>query len=169
MMYFPSAIVRVNKALPDQVYTSGSHVILSDDDSMFFQWHLRKSKFPSCYIDSVIQIWNVTTPTESMRSLSWNSRPQRIALMDTVPEKKKIEQLRLEDGWQSLMPSSPVMRKRLLASKWPAKVVDLNSSNCPHFLCWVSAGSFVIGLRCQTNALCSFRFDGDSVACVGAC
>ncbi|KAG0700227.1 hypothetical protein DFH29DRAFT_832760 [Suillus ampliporus] len=130
MMYFPSEIVRVNKALPDQVYTSGSHVVLSDDDSMFFQWRLRKSKFKSCYIDSVvptpedglaanktytssgsltqIQIWNVTTPTESMRSLSWNSRPQRIALMGTVaflPEKEKIDQLQLQDGWQSLMPT----------------------------------------------------------------
>lgn len=43
-----------------------------------------------------------------MKSLSWNSRPQRIALMGTVaflPEKEKIEQLELEDGWQSLMPT----------------------------------------------------------------
>ncbi|KAG1861274.1 hypothetical protein F4604DRAFT_1788281 [Suillus subluteus] len=128
--YFPGKIIRVNKALPDQVYTSGSHVILSDDDSMFFQWHLRKSKFKSCYIDSVvvppedglaanktytssgsltqIQIWNVTTPTKPMKSLSWNSRPQRIALMGTVaffPEKEKQELLDLEDGWQSLMPT----------------------------------------------------------------
>ncbi|OJA16843.1 hypothetical protein AZE42_03621 [Rhizopogon vesiculosus] len=129
-MYFPSAIVRVNKASPEQVYTSGSHVILSDNDSMFFQWHLRRSKFTSCYIDSFvptledglaanktytssgsltqIQIWNVTTPEEPMRSLSWNSRPQRIALMGTVaflPEKEKIKQLKLEDGWESLMPT----------------------------------------------------------------
>lgn len=128
MTYFPGAIIRVNKALPDQVYTSGSHVILSDDDSMFFQWHLSKRKFKSCYIDSVvlspedgiaanktytssgslthIQIWNVTTPEKYMKSLSWNSRPQRIALMGTVgffPDKEKIEQLELEDGWQSLM------------------------------------------------------------------
>ncbi|KAG1809627.1 uncharacterized protein BJ212DRAFT_1302471 [Suillus subaureus] len=51
-----------------------------------------------------IQIWNVTTPVEGMTSLSWNTRPQRIALMGTVaflPEKEKIEQLGLEDGWQS--------------------------------------------------------------------
>ncbi|KAG1728795.1 hypothetical protein EDB19DRAFT_1897364 [Suillus lakei] len=125
-LYFPNAMVRVNKALPDQVYTSGSHVILSDSDSMFFQWHLGWSKFTSCYIDSVvptledglagnksytssgslteIQIWNVTTPAEGMMSLSWNTRPQRIALMGTVaflPEKEKIEQPKLEDGWQS--------------------------------------------------------------------
>lgn len=125
-LYFPSAIVRVNKALPDQVYTSGSHVILSDSDSMFFQWHLGRSRFTSCYIDSIvptvedglsanksyiasgsltkIQIWNVTTPAEDMMSLSWNTRPRRIALMGTVaflPEKEKIEQLGLEDGWQS--------------------------------------------------------------------
>ncbi|KAG2067211.1 hypothetical protein BDR04DRAFT_1120610 [Suillus decipiens] len=119
-LYFPSEIVRVNKALPDQVYASGSHVILSDS------WHLGRSKFTSCYIDSIvptvedglaanksyissgsiteIQIWNVTTPPEGMRSLSWNTRPQRIALMGTVaflPEKEKVEQLGLEDGWQS--------------------------------------------------------------------
>ncbi|KAG1736943.1 hypothetical protein EDD22DRAFT_959693 [Suillus occidentalis] len=51
-----------------------------------------------------IQIWNVTTPAEGMMSLSWNTRPRRIALMGTVaflPEKEKIEQLGLEDGWQS--------------------------------------------------------------------
>lgn len=125
-LYFPSAIVRVNKALPDQVYTSGSHVMLSDSDSMFFQWHLGRSRFTSCYIDSIvptvedglaanksytssgsiteIQIWNVTTPAEGIMNLSWNTRPQRIALMGTVaflPEKQKIEQLGLEDGWQS--------------------------------------------------------------------
>lgn len=125
MLFFPSAMVRVNKALPEQVYTSGSHVILSESDSMFFQWHLGRSKFTSCYIDSIvptiedglaanktytssgsiteIQIWNVTAP-ERMTSLSWNTRPRRIALMGTVaflPEKEKIEQLGLEDGWQS--------------------------------------------------------------------
>ncbi|KAG1764514.1 hypothetical protein EDD22DRAFT_845810 [Suillus occidentalis] len=51
-----------------------------------------------------IQIWNVTTPAEGIMSLSWNTRPQQIALMGTVailPEKEKIEQLGLEDGWQS--------------------------------------------------------------------
>jgi hypothetical protein len=142
MLFFPSAMVRVNKALPEQVYTSGSHVALSESiseapcpeatwlliwvqDSMFFQWHLR-SKFTSCYIDSIvptvedglaanktysssgsitgIQIWNVTAPAERMTSLNWNTRPRRIALMGTVaflPEKEKIEQLGLEDGWQS--------------------------------------------------------------------
>ncbi|KAG1850795.1 hypothetical protein DFJ58DRAFT_716748 [Suillus subalutaceus] len=125
-LFFPSAIVRVNKALPDQVYTSSSHVILSDSDSMFFQWHLGRSRFTSCYIDSIvptvedglaanksytssgsiteIQIWNVTTPAEGITSLSWNTRPRRIALMGTVaflPEEEKIEQLGLEDGWQS--------------------------------------------------------------------
>ncbi|KAG2038445.1 hypothetical protein BDR03DRAFT_954815 [Suillus americanus] len=139
--YFPSNIIRVNKALPDQVYTSGSHVILSDDDSMFFQWHLSKRKFKSCYIDSVvlspeeglaanktytssgsltqIQIWNVTTPKKSMKSLSWNSRPQRIALMGTVaflPGREKIEQLELEDGWQSLMPTRFSCGKKMTVS-----------------------------------------------------
>ncbi|KAG0705814.1 hypothetical protein DFH29DRAFT_1029081 [Suillus ampliporus] len=130
MMYFPSTIVRANKALPDQMYTSGSHVMLSENDSMFYQWHLGRSKFTSCYIDSVvptpedglaanktyissgplteIQIWNVTTPVEGMTSLSWNTRPQQIALMGTVaflPEKEKIGQLHFEDGWQSQLPT----------------------------------------------------------------
>jgi hypothetical protein len=97
---------------------------------MFYQWHIGPSKFSSCYIDSVvptpedglaanksytssgslakIQIWNVTTLAEGTMSLSWNTRPQRIALMGTVaffPEKEKIEQLRLEDGWQSQLPT----------------------------------------------------------------
>ncbi|KAG1728803.1 hypothetical protein EDB19DRAFT_1745716, partial [Suillus lakei] len=53
-LYFPNAMVRVNKALPDQLYTSGLHVILSDSDSMLFQWHLGRSKFTSYYIDSVV-------------------------------------------------------------------------------------------------------------------
>ncbi|KAG1722839.1 uncharacterized protein EDB91DRAFT_1174119 [Suillus paluster] len=111
MMYFPNAIVRANRALPDQMYASGSHAMLSENvsgsprpeatwsfivfqDSMFYQWHLGQSKFTSCYIDGVvptpedgvaanksytsfgsfteIQIWNVTTPVEGMKSLSWN-------------------------------------------------------------------------------------------------
>ncbi|KAG1728837.1 uncharacterized protein EDB91DRAFT_1160518 [Suillus paluster] len=85
-MYFPSAIVRANKALPDQIYTSGSHVMLSENvsgfpcpeairslisfqDSMYYQWHLAGTQ-----------------------------RPQRIALMGTVvflPGKQKIEQSQL--------------------------------------------------------------------------
>jgi hypothetical protein len=80
----------------------------------------------SCYIESIIptvedglvanktysssgsiteiQIWNVTAPAERMTSLNWNTQPRRIALMGTVaflPEKENIEQLGLEDGWQS--------------------------------------------------------------------
>ncbi|KAG1850814.1 hypothetical protein DFJ58DRAFT_746375 [Suillus subalutaceus] len=112
-LFFPSAIVRVNKALPDQVYTSSSHVILSDSDSMFFQWHLGRSRFTSCYIDSIvptvedglaanksytssgtiteIQIWNVTTPAEGIMSLSWNTQPRRINDHKCVPHQCRKE------------------------------------------------------------------------------
>jgi len=37
-----------------------------------------------------------------MKNMSWNLRPERIVLMGTIafpPEKEKIEQLQLEDGW----------------------------------------------------------------------
>ena len=86
---------------------------------------MSRSKLTSCYIDSIvptledglvanktytssgslneIQIWNVTTrPAEPMKNMSWNLRPERIVLMGTIafpPEKEKIEQLQLEDGW----------------------------------------------------------------------
>ncbi|KAG1876333.1 hypothetical protein F4604DRAFT_1760997, partial [Suillus subluteus] len=144
MTYFPSKIVWVNKALPDQVHTSGSHVILSDDVSgsppevicvfsriqcssngtyISRNSHLAISTVllplpkmalrptrptPHLALSPRFKFWNVTTPTTSMKSLSWNSRPQRIALMGTVsflPEKEKIEQLQLQDRWQALMPT----------------------------------------------------------------
>ncbi|KAG1761150.1 hypothetical protein EDD22DRAFT_954298 [Suillus occidentalis] len=157
-------MVRVNKALPDQVYTSGSHIMLSDSDSMFFQRHLGRSRFTSCYIDSIvptvedglaankpytssgsiteIQIWNVTTPAEGMRSPSWNMRPQRIALMGTMaflPEKEKIEQLGLEDSWQSQLATQFSCGKEasVLLSGSPAIVVELNLSSYSQFLCWL--------------------------------
>ncbi|KIM89627.1 hypothetical protein PILCRDRAFT_812454 [Piloderma croceum F 1598] len=129
-VYFPAAIIRANKAVPDQVYTSNSHVVLSDNDSMFYQWHMPSSQFTSCYIDgfvptpeegrrvnktytssgslTTIQVWNVTTLTKRMENFSWNTRPQRIALMGTVaflPEKERSDQLNYEDGWQLRAPT----------------------------------------------------------------
>ena len=92
---------------------------------------MSRSKLTSRYIDSIvptpedglvanktytlsgslneIQIWNITTrPAEPTKNMSWKSHYERIMLMGTVaflPEKEKIEQLQLEDGWQSLMPT----------------------------------------------------------------
>ncbi|KAG0705822.1 hypothetical protein DFH29DRAFT_904992 [Suillus ampliporus] len=193
-MYFPSTIVRANKALPDQMYTSGSHVMLSENDSMFYQWHLGRSKFTSCYIDSVvptpedglaanktytssgplieIQIWNVTTPVEGMTSLSWNTRPQRIALMGTVaflPEKEKVRQLHFEDGWQSQLPT------RFLCGKQATQTISIEVAcdSCklefeqlpsmpPLGECGRITGCLKL-LKCQTDPLCSFRADGNRI------
>lgn len=205
-MYFPGAIVRVNKALPDQLYTSGSHVMLSGNvsaslwpgatglfmsscqDSMFYQWHLHRSKFTSCYIDSVvptpddglvanktysssgslteIQVWNVTTPAEPMRSLSWNTRPQRVALMGTVaflPESEKIKQLQFEDGWQSRLPT------RFSCGEKATITIEVACDGCrlefeqlfsdpPLGEC-----NRITSLRCPSDALRSIRPDADRI------
>ncbi|EGN98465.1 hypothetical protein SERLA73DRAFT_169425 [Serpula lacrymans var. lacrymans S7.3] len=125
IVWFPGYIVRANKAAPDEVYTSGPHVVLDDNNSMFFQFRMPASKFTRCYIGSAVptpeegaaanktyvssgsltefKVWNVTTPSKPMKSLSWNTRPERVALMGTVaflPEEEMIDQLDLEDGWQ---------------------------------------------------------------------
>lgn len=94
---------------------------------MIFQFRTSNPKFTSCYIDdfvpipeeglaanktytssgslTAIQVWNVTTPDPSrgIKSLSWNTRPKRIALMGTVaflPDKERVEKFDLEDGWE---------------------------------------------------------------------
>jgi len=143
---------------------------------MFFQWHMGQSKFTSCYIDSLvptpedglaanktytssgslneIQIWNVTTPAEPMKNLSWNSRPERIALMGTVaflPHKEKIEQLRLEDGWESLMPT------RFSCGKKSTVTIEVACEGCTlefeQLFSFPPLGehSCVTNLRCQTD------------------
>jgi hypothetical protein len=158
---------------------------------MFYQWHLRASKFTSCYIDSVVptlrdalaanksyissgsltrvQIWNTTTPPEHMRILSWNTRPQRIELMGTVaflPEKEKIKRLKLEDGWQSQLPT------RFSCGENATVSIEVACDGCRiEFEQLFSSPplgerSCVAGLRFQTDVLCRFRLDGDRVASV---
>jgi hypothetical protein len=159
---------------------------------MFYQWHLRSSKFTSCYIDSVVptlrdglaanksyvssgslarvQIWNTTTPPEHMKILSWNTRPQRIALMGTVaflPEKEKIKQLKFEDGWQSQLPT------RFPCGEDATVSIEVACDGCRiEFEQLFSSPplgerSGVGGLSFQTDALRRFRFNGDRV--VGIC
>lgn len=76
-MMFPGTIIRLNEALPDRVYNSGSRVTLSDtvgsfsskiqcasielinqsnpsQDSMIFQFRTSDPKFTSCYIDAFV-------------------------------------------------------------------------------------------------------------------
>jgi len=132
MMVFPGTMVRANKAMPDRVYEKSPHIYLSDNDSMFYQWRLRSStSFKWCYIDAVvptleagiaanktfkssgsltaIQVWNVTTPSERITSLSWNTRPERVSLLGTVaflPDEERKQLFDLEDGWQ-LKPPTP--------------------------------------------------------------
>lgn len=131
MMIFPNYIIRANKAMPDGVYERGPHVVLSDNDTMFYQWHMRDSKYKTCYIDAVvppseelraanksytssgslaaIQVWNVTTPTGRLTNLTWNTRPERLTLLGTVafyPDEERREMLELMDGWQ-LFPPTP--------------------------------------------------------------
>lgn len=93
---------------------------------MFYQWKGRDSDLNLCYIEAVvppipdmlavnksytssgdlsaIEIWNVTTPAERLTSLSWNTRPTRIALMGTVNFSPLADQ-GLEDGWQLREPT----------------------------------------------------------------
>jgi len=131
-LFFPRSIIRANQALPDQVYNSSSQVVLSDNDSMFYQWHMDASNFTSCYVAGVvpsleervssnktftstgslaaIEVWSVATPPRGeLESLSWNTRPQRIGLMGTIafmPEEEMMTKLHREDGWQ-LSPPTP--------------------------------------------------------------
>ncbi|KAG2036044.1 hypothetical protein BDR03DRAFT_1000646 [Suillus americanus] len=65
--------------------------------------------------------------------LSWNTRPRRIALTST--EKENIEQLQLEDSWQSKIPAQ--FSCRPIASRLPEIVVNLNSSNHSWFIRWI--------------------------------
>ncbi|KZT04771.1 uncharacterized protein LAESUDRAFT_283178 [Laetiporus sulphureus 93-53] len=130
---FPSKIVRANKASPDTFYAPGAHVVLSDNDSMFYQWPMKPSIFKLCIIEawvtpqdhlellppnktwtasgnlSEIQIWNVTSPAAPIESMSWNTRPERISLLGTVAWITHADRLHLpefEDGWQ-LKPPTP--------------------------------------------------------------
>ncbi|KIM73564.1 hypothetical protein PILCRDRAFT_15143 [Piloderma croceum F 1598] len=103
---FPGVMVRVNAAEPDRMYQHGSSVFLSPSDSMIYHWRIGRS-WPRCYINpwvpspdelvqgsksyaaegdvTAIEIWKLSNPDpESLRMMSWNTRPERISLMGTV-------------------------------------------------------------------------------------
>lgn len=76
-------------------------------DSMFYHWKLG-GHWPTCYISgwvsshseliagnksymaegdvTAIEIWNVSTPADrkSLKTMSWNTRPERLSIMGTV-------------------------------------------------------------------------------------
>ncbi|KZT63842.1 hypothetical protein DAEQUDRAFT_679671 [Daedalea quercina L-15889] len=150
LMWFPGPILRANRAMPDEEYTRSSHVVLSENDSMFYQFRLKPNSFKWCYIDAVvptpedaakggksftgsgdlynIQVWNVSGPQRKMESLSWNTRPERVALLGAVawlPEKERTGKLGWEDGWQ-LKPQTP--RFECEARKW--LTFEVSCDNC---------------------------------------
>ncbi|KAJ7642965.1 hypothetical protein DFH06DRAFT_1333754 [Mycena polygramma] len=108
-MIFPMYMTRANAASPDTVYTSGSSVVLSPTDSMIYHWKNNRRWPGKCYLAAwvsafddlvtagktyyrsegdvtAIQIWNLTTPTDrrTLKTMSWNTRPQRVSLLGTV-------------------------------------------------------------------------------------
>ncbi|KAH9924181.1 uncharacterized protein B0H18DRAFT_955577 [Fomitopsis serialis] len=143
-------MVRTNKAMPDEEYTSSSHIVLSENDSMFYQFRMKPNAFKWCYVDAVvptpergaeagktftgsgnllnIQVWNTSYPQQRMEGLSWNSRPERLELLGTVswmPEKERMEKLEWEDGWQ-LKPQTP--RFDCSEKKW--FTFEVSCDNC---------------------------------------
>ncbi|KAF8214934.1 hypothetical protein K438DRAFT_1954939 [Mycena galopus ATCC 62051] len=106
-MVFPMFIVRANAAAPDQVYESGSSVVLSETDSMIYHWRANSS-WPKCYLTAwvssseeliaghksytsdgdvtALEIWNLSTPANrnSLETMSWNMRPVRLSLLGSV-------------------------------------------------------------------------------------
>ncbi|KAJ7613289.1 hypothetical protein DFH06DRAFT_1109294 [Mycena polygramma] len=107
-MIFPSYFTRANAAAPATVYLAGSSVVLSPTDSMIYHWRSKSRFFPLCYLTAwvsptedlirgsksyksdgditSIEIWNVTTPSnpKTLKTMSWNTRPQRVSLLGTV-------------------------------------------------------------------------------------
>ncbi|KAI0060006.1 hypothetical protein BV25DRAFT_1808067 [Artomyces pyxidatus] len=123
-MIFPGSIVRVSKDSPTTVFTNSSHVVLTPQDSMFYQWYLNGFTFDRCIISAAvpdaehlntgnksyaasgdlgsIEVWNVSYPDSRMRQLSWVQKPSRIALLGTLNFTHR-DQL---DMWQ-LQPPTP--------------------------------------------------------------
>ncbi|KZT10489.1 uncharacterized protein LAESUDRAFT_673255 [Laetiporus sulphureus 93-53] len=128
---FPRTIVRANRAMPDAVYAPGPHVVLSDTDTMIYQWRMVPNEYDLCYIDAWvvpqdtpdlppfktwtgsgnftgIQVWNVTTPPGRITSMSWNTRPERVSLLGTVswiPFQDRKGMFAYDDGWQAMDPT----------------------------------------------------------------
>jgi hypothetical protein len=106
-MIFPRVIVRANALEPNRMYHSGTSVLLSPSDSMIYYWKIKGTRL-KCYISAwvslsdkliaanksyiaegdvtAIEIWKVSTPTDpnSLKTMSWNTRPERLSLMGTV-------------------------------------------------------------------------------------
>ncbi|KAJ6504618.1 hypothetical protein C8R47DRAFT_1209894 [Mycena vitilis] len=118
-MIFPKFIVRANAAQPDIAYESGSSVVLSPTDSMVYYWR-SNSSWPKCYLTAWVsspeeliannktghtwegdvtslEIWNLSTPAirKSLKTMSWNTRPQRLSLLGTVNFTSRETQNRL--------------------------------------------------------------------------
>ncbi|KAJ7741291.1 hypothetical protein B0H16DRAFT_1565250 [Mycena metata] len=117
-MVFPMFIVRANAAAPDTVYQSGPSVVLSQSDSMIYHWRTNSS-WPKCYLAgwvsaskdliaghksytsegdmTAIEMWNLSTPAnpQVLKTMSWNTRPQRLSLLGTVNFTSRETQARL--------------------------------------------------------------------------
>ncbi|KAJ7476170.1 hypothetical protein FB451DRAFT_1088228 [Mycena latifolia] len=117
-MVFPKYIVRANSAAPDEVYESGSSVVLGPTDSMIYHWRANSS-WPQCYLTgwvsaaeeliaghksymsegdvTAIEIWNLSTPADrkALKTMSWNTRPARESLLGTVNFTSRATQSRL--------------------------------------------------------------------------
>ncbi|KAJ7707390.1 hypothetical protein B0H17DRAFT_1000468 [Mycena rosella] len=117
-MVFPMSIVRANAVTPDDLYHSGSSVVLSPTDSMIYHWRTNSS-WPQCYLTgwvspaeelvaghksymsegdvTAIEIWNVSAPADrkALKTMSWNTRPARISLLGTVNFTSRATQSRL--------------------------------------------------------------------------
>jgi hypothetical protein len=99
---------------------------------MFYHWKT-KSAWERCYIAGwvsplnkltaggksysaegdvmAIEIWNVSSPTDwrSLKSMSWNTRPQRLSLMGTVNFTSQLDQKRYRKlSGQQLKPPTPL-------------------------------------------------------------
>jgi hypothetical protein len=149
-MIFPRSFVRANAAEPNRVYNSGSSVLLSPSDSMFYHWKYN-STWPRCYISgwvsphdklvaanksyiaegdvTAIEIWNVSslTDSESLTTMSWNTRPNRLSLMGTVNFTSRDIQSQIEhlDG-QELRAPTPLFG----CSGWVDLTVEIACKSC---------------------------------------
>lgn len=104
--------------------------IIYSKDSMFYHWKIR-SAWPRCYVSgwvsplkelvasnksyiaegdiTAIEVWNVTSPIDpqSLKTMSWNTRPKRLSLMGTVNFTDREVQNRIVDltGKELKMPT----------------------------------------------------------------
>ena len=96
---------------------------------MLYSWYMEKPPNTRCYIDAVvpnaetlkaanksytgsgdldnIQVWRVATPANS-KALSWNSRPERLALLGTLSFIHQEKTGILQDGRELRSPTALV-------------------------------------------------------------